>query len=330
MIMRLRTLITVAAMIVLAASLTPPASASSYAVQLDGDKFRVVWEVDAMQNLTALSKTMVFPQNLSYAMTGADLTAFNSALRTALQSRILTVVITQPAVSLSSSGVNVTCSFHCPLQWLNVTVAFDVQEPTTLAAGAGRYDLSWMAFRLAENLEAAGQAFNTLGQSYLIQAMPSFFPSPTPGRTFTVKVGGLLVSKADYQAPVQEIVLLDTSSLVTPLEEWAHSQDLNAGTQTWRSPNDAGFNITAIQQITEVDLITNIYYFAAARVSAEFSAPLTAHAQGNVLIVDLSNGLWEGAAAFIVVAALATLIVTTILDRKLTRSSRRRKASRSH
>ncbi len=319
-------LVTTVTIIALAAvSLTQPAFASSFTVQLNGDQFRIAWEIDAMQNLTALSKTSAFPQNLNYSLTGADLTFFTSALQTALQSRIPTIVVAQPSASLSSSSTNVTCQFHCPLQWLNLTIAFDVQEPVALTYGARQFDLSWIAFRVGDNLYAVGKAFNTLGQNYLLQAMPAFFPKPTPGRTYTVSVDGQLVSKTNYQQPVQQIVLLDTSPLTTPLEDWTHDQDLNAGVQTWHSPNIAGFNITANLQIVEVDLVSAANYFAAARVSAKFSAPLSAHAQGNVLVVDFSDGLWEKAAAATIIAAIAALITTTILDKRMTRTSQRRR-----
>ena len=333
--MQPRTLIPVAAIaLLIGASMAQPVSASSiasgYTINLDGDHFRVTWTIDAQQNLTALSKTIVFPQNLTTILTGADLTAFTSAFQTALQSKIPSVQATQLTVSLASTGANVTCSFRCPLQWLNATISFNVRETPARTFGNDEYDMGWKAIRLGDDLRAGGVAFNTLGQTYLLQAMPAFFPTPSRMQTITVKVGGLLVSKQDYQDPTRQIVLLDTSAFQTPLQDWVHTLDITTGTQTWSSPDNAGFNITALEQIIEVDLTTNIYYYAAARVSAELSAPLNAIARGDILIVDPSNGLWEKIASATIVVAMAALIATTILERRITGSLRRQRRAKKN
>ncbi len=280
-----------------------------------------------MQNLTALAKTISFPQNMSSTLTGADLAAFTSALQNALRAKVATIQISQPTISLSSNSVNATCSNHCPFQWLNSTIAFDVHESPVQANGSGEYDMSWKAIRLEDNLQINGTAFNTLGETYLLQGLASFFPTPTTLRTFTVKIGGLLVNKNTYQDPTGKIVLLDTNAFQTPLSNWVHTQDIQSRTQNWISPQNAGFNITANQQITEVGFQTNLYYFAAARVSGEISTSLNTFAQKDVLFVDFSNGLWKTVGAAVILAIIGILVVTVILERRITRQLRQRRKS---
>jgi len=324
--LNLRQVIVAATLILLVAgSLYQPAAGSDFNVLLDGSQFRITWRINAMQNLTAFAKTITFPQNISSTLKGADLTAFTSALQNALQAKVTTVQISQPTISLSSNNVNATCSDHCAFQWLNATIAFDLHENPVQANGLGEYDMSWKAIRLEDNLQVNGTAFNTLGETYLLRGLASFFPTPTTLRTFTVKIGGLLVNKNTYQDPTGKIVLLDTSAFQTPLSNWVHTQDVQSRTQNWISPQNAGFNITANQQITEVGFQANLYYFAAARVSGEISTSLNTFTQKDALFVDFSNGLWKTVSATLILAIIGILIVTVILERRITGQLRQRR-----
>ncbi len=321
--------LTIAATLILlvAVSLSQPAAGSDFTVLLDGSQFRIAWKINAMQNLTAFAKTITFPQNISSTLKGADLTAFTSALQNALQAKVATIQISQPTISLSSNGVNATCSNHCPFQWLNATIAFNVHENPVQVNGLGEYDMSWKAIQLEDNLQVNGTAFNTIGEMYLLSGLASFFPTPTTLRTFTVKIGGLLANKNTYQDPTGKIVLLDTNAFQTPLSHWVHTQDIQSHTQNWISPQNAGFNITANQQITEVGFQTNLYYFAASRVSGEISTSLNTFAQKDVLFVDFSNGLWKTVGAAVILAIIGILVVTVILERRITRQLRQRRKS---
>jgi hypothetical protein len=320
--------ITTVLLLIMAVSLYRPASGYDYTIHLDNNQFKITWKINAMQNLTAFAKTIAFPQNLSLSLTGADLAALTSPLQSALQARSPTVQLTQPTINLSSNNVNATCSSHCPMQWLNATISFGVQENPIQTNGDGQYDMSWKAIRLEDDLRTNGVPYNTLGETYILKGLASFFPAtPIPGRNFLVKVGGLLVNKNSYQIPTQNTVLLDTSGFETPLENWVHIRNLNNQTQTWTSPHYAGFNITATEQITEFDFTTNINFYAAARVSAELSTPLNAFARGNTLFIDLSNGLWEWISAIAIVAVLGILIGTVLLENRLAGQIQRRRKS---
>jgi hypothetical protein len=320
--------ITTALLLIMAVSLYRPVSGYDYTIHLDNNQFKITWKINAMQNLTAFAKTIAFPANLSLALTGPDLAAFTSSLQSALQSRVSTVQLTQPTINLSSNSVNATCSSHCPMQWLNATISFGVQENAIQTNGDGQYDMSWKAIRLEDNLLANGVPFNTLGETYILKGLASFFPAtPIPGRNFLVKVGGLLVNKNSYQTPTQKTILLDTSGFETPLENWVHIRNLNNQTQTWTSPHYAGFNITATEQVTELDFTASINFYAAARVSAEFSTPLNAFARGNTLFIDLSNGLWQWISAIAIIAVLVILIGTVLLESRLAGQIQRRRKS---
>ena len=325
------TIIATALLLIMAVSLYRPASGYDYTIHLDNNQFKITWRINAMQNLTAFVKTIAFPQNLSLSLTGADLAAFTSSLQGALQARVPTVQLTQPTIDLSSHNVNATCSSRCPMQWLNATISFGVWENPVQTNGDGQYDMSWKAIRLEDDLRANGAPFNTLGETYILKGLAAFFPAtPIQGRNFLVKVGGLLVNKNTYQTPTQKTILLDTSGFETPLENWIHIRNLNNQTQTWTSPHYAGFNITATEQVTELDFMANINFYAAARVSAELSTPLNAFAKGNTLFIDFTNGLWEWISAIAIVAVLGLLIGTLLLERRLTgRIQGRRKSGKT-
>jgi hypothetical protein len=310
--MRLRLAI-VAVLILLALMAFPPAHAD-YSVQLQGDTFRVTWTMNAFQNLTELpDSATVFPQNLSYSLTGADLSQFSSAIQTSLQQKVSGMTVSDASLSLSSNSINTTCA-PC-FQTLNATATFLVHEPAQTRFGVAQYDMSWMALRLNDDLAVVNTPYNRLGQDYLLTAIQPFVNFVTTSdRTQLMQVNRQTILKIGYQPIVGAIVLFDMSALTTPLEDWKHSMSLDS--QTWTSPENGGFNFTATQHFVSEN--AQILYLAGATVSAQFSAPLNAVAKGDMLTVDLTGGVWDQTGLAIILASIGVLATTVIIDRRLT------------
>ncbi len=322
-----RTLCSLAILALLALSVSQPIGHADYNITLSNGLFRVVWKINAWQNLTGFSGNIfgstvatVYPANVSALLSGSDLSAFATSLQKAVQAKVGTATIEQPSVQIQSNSPNpCPASVSCPLQWLNITIQFTVRENPPILAGAARYDLSWKAFRLGDGLQAGGVEYNAIGETYLLSALVPFVSFQNAlGRSMSVTVGQTPVSSITYKPLTQNIVLLDLSALQTPLANWNVTRDIPSGTQTWTSPSTLGFSILCAFRITEsVGGEARLNYYARTQSSAQVSAPLQASVNGDTLSVDTTGNIWQKASFFIILAILATLTSSVVLERRV-------------
>ena len=301
----------------------PPSSRGDYNLQLQGDTFNVVLTLNASQNITAYSHHLLFPPNLNGSLTGSDLSAFASALQTAVQQEVSHASVSNVALHITSSSPNASCSTACIPQWLNATAQFQVREPSQTSNGVLHYDLAWKSIRLGDDLQMAGASFNLLGQKYIIQALPaSVLFQSVRGISWSVRVNGHSASKGTYENLTDSVVLFDMSNLDTPLQNWTHSFDLNLQSQTWMSPQRGGFNTSAIETLTEAGETVTQAYLSGAAVRAQVSAPRSAAVNGDMVFVDLSGGFWDELVLAAVLAPLGVLVGSAVLETRVLRRSR--------
>ena len=299
------------------------AHGSQYAVQPDGNNFNVTWQINAWQNITSFPSTLVYPENLNYSLSGGDLQAMTSALRSAIQAKVSTAQITQTTARITSTNsTGTSCSPVCARQWLNLSITFQVQETPSITDGVASYDLSWKAIRLNDDLAAAGVSYNLIGSKYLVSALGPIITSPIgTGRSITVAIGTTGVTRNSYQAVAANVVLLDMSPIDTPLANWIYTRNIITQTQTWTSPQNGGFRVSVDLGISEPGSTTAFIYSADAEVSGQLTAPLSTYARGDSLYRDTSNGFVEKVAFSIILGSLGVLIGTIVLDRKITSRS---------
>jgi hypothetical protein len=317
--------------VLLAFTLYPRANASQYTIQQSGDNFKVTWEINAWQNITSFPTSSVYPEKLNYSLTSGDLQSLTNALQSAIQARVSTAQITQPNVRIiSSNSTGTNCSPICPRQWLNVTVDFQVKEVPSVNNNLASYDLSWKAIRLGDDLKVAGVSYNQIGSRYLASALaPIINTRPGPGRTIAVAVGTTIVSGLTLQALTTNLVLLDMSPLNIPLENWTYSRDIISQSQTWASPVNGGFKSQVDLRISEPGSTVDFVYSADAQVSGVVTAPLNTYARGDTLYSETSGGVYETIAFSVILATLAVLIGTVILDWRLPNAPRYQRKSKS-
>jgi len=301
----------------------PPASRADYNLELQGDTFNVTWTINASQNITAFSHTLVYPPNLNDSLTGSDLSAFVSALQTAVRQKVGSAIVSNVAVHLISTSPNASCSTACVPQWLNATVKFQVREPSQTSNGVVHYDLSWKNILLSEDLQMAGVSFNLLGQKYILAALPaSVLFQSIRGISWSVQVNGHSAFKGTYENLTDSVVLFDMSNLKTPLQTWTHSFDPNLQSQTWVSPQRGGFNTSATETLSEAGETSTQAYLSGAAVSAQVSAPRSAAVNWDVVFIDLSGGIWDDLVLAAVLAPLGVLVSSAVLETRVLRRSR--------
>jgi len=303
--------------LIITASMIPLGAASDYTIVFQGDHFNITWRIDAFQNLTGFPSSTAYPANLSASLDGQDLSAFNTALQNALQAKVNSVSISQLMVKITSNSASNTCIPTCSLQWLNLTVGFQLQESPPSNYGAARYDMSWKDVRVDDDLTAAGAGFNKLGDRYLLDGLvPMVTFTPTRSQSVLVSVQNETVNSANYQSIVSKIVLLDLSLFQAPLDNWSVARDLNLGIQTWTSPFNGGFIVSAIHRVNEPEGTTNLAYLAGAKISAQMTTPLNAFVKGDSLFVDQSGGFVEKIASAAILGILGVWIGASVIERK--------------
>jgi hypothetical protein len=317
-------LFTVALLLLLTVITYPPPSKGDYNLQVGGDTIKVAWTISSFQNITAYSHVLVYPPNLNATLTGTELSAFTSALQTTVQQKVKSASISNVGVHISSNSPNASCSNACAPQWLNASATFEVREPLQTNSGVAHYDLSWKGIRLDQDLQASGVAFNRLGEKYLTTTLQPFVTfQNTRGISMTVTVNGHAATKTTYQDLTNAIVLFDVSTIQTPLDKWVHTWDITSQSQTWTSPQNGGFNATALERLTEATETVRIAYISSAKVHAQITATsLNTTVQGDILYMTLPGSFWNQIFLAAILAPVGVLVTTTILERRITNRSK--------
>jgi hypothetical protein len=141
----------------------------------------------------------------------------------------------------------------------------------------------------------------------------------------TVTIADKKVFNFTYQEPTMNIVLIDLSPLETPLESWTYARNLTAHAQTWTSPKNGGFNAAAVLNLAEPGSTNTLTYLAAAQVTGEVSTPLNSFVKGDMLFVDLSNGLGARIGLIIILGLIGIWVGALILEHRITRPRPRKK-----
>ncbi|HZY93302.1 MAG TPA: hypothetical protein VFE98_00365 [Candidatus Bathyarchaeia archaeon] len=309
-------------------ALLPTVHAVDYSISYDAGQFNVTWKINAWQNLTGFGfrPTLGFPVNVNHTLNGTELADFTSSLQSSLQQRVKTVTVSQPSVYIKSNNMSDSCKPLCPRQWFNLTINFQIHDNPPKVNNVAQYNMSWKSFKIDDDLKAAGLSYNRIGEKYLLEPYRQILANPPgPSRTITVNIGGQTVTNTTYQDPTRKTLLLDMSRVQIPLDNWIVNQDFAAGRTIWISPRSAGFFTFADLAITEAGAATHFFYFAESRVTTEISGPLNSFARGDVLYIDLSNGLWEKLFVSIAAASLGTLAVVAVVERRLSKPQSRRK-----
>jgi len=317
--MRDRRLLSAAALAILIVVALPPASHGDLNLQLMGDTAKVTWTINASQNMTAFTHTLIYPANISTTLTGSELFAFTSALQASIQQKVSSATVSDIVVHISSNSASLTCSDNCAPQWLNATAQFAVHEPLKTIIGASLYDLSWKQIRLDQELTANNIDFNGIGK-YLAPALLPFLQAQSSSSSTIVTVNGKPARLATYQSLTNPIVLFDTTSLTTPINQWSHTQDIFSQSQTWTSPQKGGFNSSAIQRLTELGETVITRYLTDATYHTQITTPLNASTQGNIIVLRSSG--WDQLLLAAIIAPLGLLVGASILEWRVTGRTR--------
>jgi hypothetical protein len=302
----------------------PPMARADYNLQLNGNTVSVTWTIDTFQNMSIYLMTPVYPRNIDSSLTGSNLSAFAMALQNVIQEKVSSASMSNLSVHVSSNSPNLTCTASCPPQWMNATASFQVHENPQSSNGFLQYDLSWKDLRLDQDFQIDNESFNRIGEDYLVKALVPFVNFKNSGTiSIVVSVNNNGVVTETYQAAVDPIVLFTAAGFQTPLEDWARSENVASQTENWTSPQNTGFNISALETVSEAGESARLNYVSGAIVHSTITTPLNSAARGDIIFVDVSGGFYEQTFISLILVSIGTLAAVLIFERRAIASSSR-------
>jgi hypothetical protein len=234
-------------------------------------------------------------------------TGLTRQLNDALAAKSAAVQASQLSLIVASNGTR-----------LNYNMTFIVHGAVSFKGAFEKVDLAWRSFKIADEVSVGTISLNKVFPTYL-QSQIQDFASQGGGS----QVGGQLfwyfnnrrITFTLIPVVTKGLLLFDFQSLVTPLEGWDRTNDVQRGLMTLRA--NAGFNVTLIQQVSELEETTNFANDAIYTVTAVIHAPLTTIPSGNLLSFEGPGApLQYELMAAIPIGLLGVFLVSFIMERR--------------
>ena len=262
------------------------------------------------QNLTQLPA-------FSFTLTDTNSSTLAGILSKAVQSKAPSARVTELFLSASSNGTLTMMNLQFKV------LGVSVPDPW----GNVRTNLAWRSFKVEDDVQVNGVAFNLVGKHYLSDELVSLARSalnPTQLIRITFEANGEEVFPEEIQELAPNLNLLDFSQLARPLGSSPTAFSLVQMTTTWTG--EAGFDIAARTRIREATgeqiVISKI---ASYDLSVIVEAPGLAQLSGDTVIFGQS--LLEPIMAAIVLLFPITYTGAYLAERRirLRRGSRQRR-----
>ncbi len=192
-----------------------------------------------------------------------------------------------------------------------------VSGVTSSTGGRIIADLAFLSSRNNQSITSSGVELNNVGPSYLVQGFQRF-PPDSKTRYFA-GTGGFTLPLIPEQV-TSSFSLLDLR-WISPVSNWASGYQPFDSSTIWNfQPLTPPFNVTVgVGLTTEGTYLKE--YVALLNSSVEVIAPPVALANGTTIQFDVPT-IAETIAPIIIVASLATLIATFLLERRVSKPIR--------
>lgn len=295
------------------APVIPNPAHGDYEIMIGADGIEVRLSTVLTQNLTSIP---VFTADIN-STSRPDLT---SVLQESIANKTLSAVVGDWHFSFSSDGSKIT-----------MDGTMGISGITSNEGQNSRIDLSWIDFRVGEDIVAANRSLNRVGSSYLFERADDLALGHRPPFIQVLyTLNGFTRSLTDLRNDINNLALLDLSFVPDPVGKWDQHYDLGEGNTVWTSQMSLRFRIlTRVSEpTTPGEEEPEVKHTATYEFKARTVYPGVASVDGN--IIRLWSFVEEGIMAAVVGSLLGILLATYFADRRLTRSGqyKRRPAKR--
>ncbi|MBS7626215.1 hypothetical protein KEJ51_04135 [Candidatus Bathyarchaeota archaeon] len=205
---------TVVMLLIYLSSVAHPVEAASIEVRVMDRYLEVKVESKTFQNMTAMNEASIH-------VSGIDLEQAEQALRNSLLKDYPTREISNVSIMITSNNV-----------WLNLTIQFNLKGAIRIDRDVKRVDLSWISFKVKEDLRANNISYNLVGQKYLQPFMRSF------SNESEVKYYSPIYTPVDSKLAANiagNITSIDLTSIESKVSSWVREFDADSKTTIWKT-----------------------------------------------------------------------------------------------
>jgi len=277
------------------------------------------YRISLGENHIAVSLTATLDQNISisaipqfsFILQGENSSSVSTAITNSIRQKTPNATLTDLLLVARSNGSQVV-----------VTLSFKVLGAASSDQwGYTRADIAWRSFKVEDDLQVNGTAFNLVGKHYLsdplLSAVNSFFSLPSRFRP-VFRLDGESATPLEVQTLAPNLNLLDFSALSTSLDSWSSQFSLSAHSTTYT--RQVGFDILVRTPDPEAPgeafFDQKVYY----KVDSVLEAPGTPDLTGDT--VFYGEGVLEQIMGTVIGAVLLVAVGTYLADRRLRTSQR--------
>lgn len=293
-------------------------SSSSIVANVTSDGIHVSVNLSMFQNLTSFQSNMALPQ-FQGTIVGSNATSLESSLQSAIRSLIPSASVDSVSLQEASSA----WSNSTNIQYLNVSLAYNVVGVETSTNGVYHVDMSWMPWATSSSVPLGAFEGNRIGD-YLVAGAKSLSLLPP---TQVLENGNIVIRLvfdvntnvvlgSSLPTVIQDLAILNFTQISSPLSAWTKSFDSGSNSVNW-SLNTRRVRLVDIFQTTnEAGNSTRLDYSLSYGLLAKVSAPGGSSAQGNMVITTF-QGVPEQLMGVIIISTVIILAGTTLYERRI-------------
>jgi len=306
--------VSITIIVLIASSVLATPVRGDYTISISQGTATVAITGDMLQGLpmpSPINTSSYFAQTpiLHTILQGANASILENALSNAIRAKSPSSSISGVVFSANSNGTR-----------LHYALSFSIANLSSDSNGKRNLDLSWRSFVITDDFGANGVSINRVIPNYLQTTIVTDAQgtSSTPGiqEVRTWYLNDLPVPAAQIASRTGNLMLIDFSSLSTPLGQWSTQRDL-ANSQVMLQAQ-TGFNLTFVVRITEAETTGYFANNAVNKLSVKITAPLPAQISDNSLIFDEGQSSWVPQLMLLSVGTIIVLLVATmIVERRI-------------
>lgn len=305
------------------------APSSSFIASVESDGVHVSLSLSLSLNFTGIQANMTLPQYQG-ALVGSNATGLVDSLQAAIRSKASSAIVSQAELYEKTSAAPASNN----IQYLNITLKYNVGGVETSANGISGVDMSWKSWAMSSPVPLGAFEANRVG-GYLVKGATEIASTPQTqiidnGNIvirLTYEVNSKLLVAADFPGYIQTLSILNFTQMSKPVSTWNESFDLASNAEIW-STNLGGVHLADIFQTTvEAGNTTRLDYSLSFSLQGKVSALGGSSAEGDV-IISTFQGIPELVMGVIIVSSVLIGVGAFFYERQITGRSRGKRGKR--
>lgn len=270
-------------------------------------------ELSVEPNVVDVSATLNFYQNMT-ALPSVEERVEGDALRNVTSSMEKALNSSVPAAKISNLSLRVSSSNSS----INVTASFGVLAIATRKGDLLSINCSWKSFAVRDDWRTGNLSYSLAGRTYIRPVVDLYANATRPPLNATVKAVTFFWAKNEtvpsYLAANRagNFSIFDFSNLATPISRWNRNLSVANGTTTWRLDPGPSLELSIrVQELNRTFVLYSLYHYQAT-----ISVKGVAHAEGDVIVIDVGSGTAELAMSLVVLATIVGAAFTSVVYRR--------------